>query len=353
MKAPYISVIIPAYNAWEHIVKLLSSLGKSTYKDFEVIVGDDASNEQLTVNHLLTDKKKPSFSLQVLRLTRNRGPAAARNLAAKHARGRVLVFLDADVQVYPDTIKKIAEKFTSDDDLTAVTGVWDKHQRTRAFFPQFKALRDWSYWTNERDRDGYYYLFSTRIAAIKRDVFSRLGGFNEAFRQMEDVELTYRIAKRYAIIFAPDVKVHHEFEGFGAVARKYFWRSFYWTKLYKERRKFDPVATTVWESLAAGSGVAVVGSFTLAVYLALGLATRLMNYEFGIKGTPVNLPNFTLAMFVLSFIMLVIHMFLLRKFLRFVYLEKGFTFMGRALGTGMVLYCIILLGAMYYSLRHK
>jgi glycosyltransferase involved in cell wall biosynthesis len=353
MKTPYVSIIIPAYNAWEHLVKLLFSLQKSTFKDFEVIIGDDASNEQLTVNNLQTDKKKLPFSLQVVRLTRNRGPAAARNAAAKRAKGRVLVFLDADVQVYPDTIKKIAEKFKDDDDLTAITGVWDKHQKATSFFPQFKALRDWSYWTNERDRDGYYYLFSTRIAALKRDVFIRLGGFNEAFRQMEDVELTYRIAKRYAIIFAPDVKVHHEFEGFWAIAWKYFWRSYYWTKLYKERRKFDPVATTVWESLAAASGVTAVGMFFLSVYLAIGLVTGIMNANFGIQGTPINLPNFSAFCFLLFVVLLLVHTFLLRKFLRFVYREKGFVFMLKALGTGLVLYCIILMGAMYYSLRHK
>lgn len=358
MKTPYLSVIIPAYNAREHLVKLIASLGKSSFKDFEVIVGDDASNEQVSVASLqLSDRQKgqkqPPFQTTVIRLTRNRGPAAARNAAAKRARGRVIVFLDADVQIYPDTLKKIAEKFRRDDDLTAVTGVWDKHQRTRAFFPQFKAMRDWSYWTNERDRDGYYYLFSTRIAAIKRDVFTRLGGFNEAFRQMEDVELTYRIAKRYAIIFAPDVKVHHEFEGFTAVAKKYFWRSFYWTKLYKERKKFDPVATTVWESLAAGSGVTAVGMFFLSVYLAIGLVTGIMNFEFGIKGTPITLPNFTVVCFLLSVVLLLVHMFFLRKFLRFVYREKGFRFMMRSLGTGLALYCVILLGAVYYSLRHK
>ncbi len=365
MKTPYLSVIIPAYNAGEQLTRLLASLRNSSFKQFEVIIGDDASNEQLSVASLqffppagrLSDRKKRRkilpFPLAIARLKRNRGPAAARNAAAKRARGRVLVFLDADVTVYSDTLKKIAEKFQDDDDLTAVTGVWDKYQRSRAFFPQFKALRDWSYWTNERDRDGYYYLFSTRIAAIKRDVFLRLGGFNEAFRQMEDVELTYRIAKRYAIIFAPDVRVHHEFEGFWPIAKKYFWRSFYWTKLYKERKKFDPVATTVWESLAAASGVGAVGSFFFSLYLAAGLVTGMMNARFGIPGSIATLSNFALFCLFLSGLFLLIHMFFLRKFLRFVYIEKGFGFMLKALITGLLLYCIILMGAMYYSLRHK
>jgi glycosyltransferase involved in cell wall biosynthesis len=331
---PYLSIVIPAYNASDTLERLLTSLTKSTFKNFEVIVGDDASNEQLTVNRL-QGNRKVTYTLRVVRLTRNRGPAAARNTASKKAKGEILVFLDSDVTVYPDTLAKIAGKFKKDDDLTAITGVWDKHQKTKAFFPQFKALRDWSYWTNERDRDGYYYLFSTRIAAVRREVFLRLGGFNEAFRQMEDVEFTYRIAKRYAIIFAPDVRVHHEFEGFSAVARKYFWRSYYWAKLYRERKKFDPVATTVWESMAGVSGAGAIGALLIGGIVFFFIPSVLVKL-------------FSIGIFVL---LLMIHTILLHKFLRFVYKEKGFGFMMKALGVGLILYCIISAGALYYSIR--
>jgi len=343
MATPYLSVIIPAYNASLTLGKLLESLGKSTYRQFEVIVGDDASNQQLTVNNLQINNKKQLFPFRVVRLLRNKGPAGARNAAAKKARGEVLVFLDSDVTVYPDTLAKIAAKFKDDDDLTALTGVWDKHQKTRAFFPQFKALRDWSYWTNERDSDGYYYLFSTRIAAIRREVFMRLGGFNEAFRQMEDVELTYRIAKRYAIIFAPDVRVHHEFENFWPVAKKYFWRSFYWTKLYKERRKFDPVATTLWESIAGVSGASVIG------FIGLGFVFAGVNTLFNLKFPIFN--QLSIINFQLSIVVLIVHIVLLWKFLRFVFTERGSVFMLKSLATGIALYCFIVAGAGYYQLR--
>ena len=333
MRVPYLSVIIPAYNASETLGRLLASLAASSYKNFEVIVGDDASNEQLTVKKLHTAGQK--FPLSVTRLTHNRGPAAARNAAVKRARGDVLVFLDADVMVYPDTIAKIAEKFKEDHDLTAITGVWDKHQRTKSFFPQFKALRDWSYWTNERDSEGYYYLFSTRNAAIRRNVFLRLGGFNEAFRQMEDVELTHRIAKRYAIIFAPDVRVHHEFEGFVAVAKKYFWRSYYWMKIYGTHHKFDTVATTMRETVTALAGVSFLGVIGFGILLFFFVA----------------IPMVKMICLSIACVLLVIHLVLLRKFLWFVYKEKGFWFVCKAFGTGLVLYVVIFAGGAYYQVK--
>lgn len=333
-KKPYISVIIPAYNASVTISRLLVSLRGSKFKDFEVIIGDDASEEPLEdiIEGVI---KRCKFSVRIIRNKRNLGPAGARNNAAKLAKGTVLLFLDSDVEVYSDTLSNVAKRFQEDDDLTAITGVWDKEQRTERFFPQFKALRDWSYWTNERDSDGYYYLFSTRVAAIRRKVFERLQGFNIAFRQMEDVEITYRIARRYAIIFAPDVRVHHEFEGFSRVAKKYFWRSYYWTRLYKERKKFDPVATTFWESMAAVSAVGVVGSLALSILLFYIIPSR-------------EIKVFFLS---ISAVLFILHVLLLRRFLFFLNREKGFIFMLKGLFTGIVLYCFIVLGSLYFQFR--
>lgn len=328
----YISVIIPAYNASVTLVPLLSSLRKSRYKDFEVIIGDDASFEPLS-ELCASAISRCTFPIRLVRSKINQGPAGARNNAAKLAKGTILVFLDSDVEVYPDTLGNIAHKFKEDDDLTALTGVWDKEQRTNRFFPQFKALRDWSYWTNERDRDGYYYLFSTRIAAIRRKVFERLKGFNTFFRQMEDVEITYRIARRYAIIFAPDVRVHHEFEGMWPVVKKYFWRSYYWTKLYKERKKFDPVATTLWEGLAAVSGGGAVGVLVFGMIVFFFVPSSFVRGLF----------------LLLALLLFIFHIILLRKFLLFVNKEKGWIFMVKALFVGLVLYCFVVAGTAYFQ----
>lgn len=335
-RKPYLSLVIPAFNASVSLVKLLHSLRNSKFKEFEVVIGDDASFEAMA-DLCESAVKRCRFLVKFVRLSRNEGPAGARNAAAKKARGNILVFLDSDVEIYPDTLTNIAKKFREDADLTALTGVWDKHQKTSRFFPQFKALRDWSYWTNERDRSGYYYLFSTRIAAIRKHVFDRLGGFNTDFRQMEDVEITYRIARRYAIIFAPDVRVHHEFEDYLAVAKKYFWRSYYWTRLYRERKKFDPVATTRWESFAALTAAGAVGTCMFTIFLFFVYPSQTV--KFNLLG--------------ICIIFVLIHILLIRKFLFFVAHEKGTSFMVKSLITGISLYCIIVLGAGYFYLKGR
>lgn len=340
---PYLSIVIPYYNGQEKLENLLQSLRKSKKTpSYEVLVVDDGSVPALSFSRrresALLKRGFPiirSGMTRIIHLRHNKGPAIARNRGAAAARGKFLVFLDGDVEVFPDTLANIAKIYREDPDIVALTGVWVKEQKSHDFFPNFKALRDWSYWIHERDQSGYYFLFSTRIASIKKTVFQRLGGFNETYPAplVEDIELTYRIARRYAIIFAPHVRVRHEFEGFWPIATKYFWRTYYWTKLYQSRKKFDPVATTWWESVTALSGVGALG-FLVIVLLSYLVHLGYVGYLWGI---------FT--------ILAVTHLVMLRKFLWFVYREKGAWFAVRSLGVGLLLYLFIFSGVFYYQLR--
>jgi len=329
---PLISIVIPAYNASKTIIPLLDSIYENRGKDIiEVIVVDDKSSDEtaeLVQKYIL---KHPKLKIKILLLKTNSGPAHGRNVGARVARGNILFFLDSDVILHKNSLSELVRSF-EDPDIHALTGVWDKAQKNHAFFPKFKALRDWSYWINERDPKNYYYLFSTRVAAIKRDLFLRLGGFDETYKSalVEDIELTYRIARRYAVIFNPKVSVHHEFEDFVPIAKKYFWRSFYWSKIYRARKKFDPVATTGKEAVTTISAAGVVGSL-----LVLG----------GIWG--IGDINFQLSLLflVLGSLFLVIHLWGVRKFLGFCVKEEGIVFAIKAFFTGIVLYIIILSGA--------
>jgi len=288
MKRPFLSIVIPAFRAAGVLPRLLDSIfATKGFSDFEVIVVDDASPDE-------TARVAEFYQLKVkvLRLKRNSGPARARN-----------------------------EGFLKDKDLTAITGVWVRPRKARGFFSNYKALRDWSYWINERDQKGYFYLFSTRIAAIKRDVFLRLGGFDQRYRRadIEDIEFTYRIASRYAVIFDEKIRVKHEFEGFAPVAKKYFRRSFYWSLLFSQRRKFSPVTMTLKETITGAAAV-------LSLPLAIG----------GIFWRP-----FWLA----AVVCFLLTLWGNRKFLVYVFQEEGFVFALKSFLTSWLLYFVIYIGA--------
>jgi glycosyltransferase involved in cell wall biosynthesis len=344
---PFFSIIVPYHNSTETIGPLLDSIKAS--KDvppFEVIVVDDGSREGARMADLGAKfLKKYRFPVRVIAFAKNRGPAVARNTGVAHAKGKFVLFLDGDIRLFTDALHNLWQIYAEDPDIVAVTGVWAKEQKTDKFFPNFKALRDWSYWINERDAQGYYYLFSTRIASIKRAVFLRLKGFDEKYAGplVEDIEFTYRIARRYAVIFAPNVRVHHEFEDFWPIAKKYFWRTYYWTKLYQRRKKFDPVATTWKEATSSLSGIGWVGLAVLAGILVLLTGTE------GFEWLAVwRIPAYVAAV---SAAFLLVHLVLVRKFLGFVYREKGFVFAVRSFFVGLVLYAFITAGAVWGRIR--
>ena len=234
--SPFLSIIIPTYNSEKTIIPLLESIRKSKKVDFgevELVVVDDCSGDG-TVKKVTFKGSTFKGRGRAICLKKNGGPAHARNVGVKYAKGKVVLFLDSDVVLYKESLFEAIRSFKNDPDLYAMTGVWDKKQKSQKFFPKFKALRDWSYWINERDPKNYYYLFSTRVAAINRALFLRLRGFDTTYKAalVEDIELTYRIARRYAVVFNPKIVVHHEFEDYndfggrgGSVFGSYFHKS--------------------------------------------------------------------------------------------------------------------------------
>ncbi|OGG08417.1 hypothetical protein A3D05_06250 [Candidatus Gottesmanbacteria bacterium RIFCSPHIGHO2_02_FULL_40_24] len=335
----FLSIIIPAYNSQGKIGGLLTSIYNSKSVDLneiEICLVDDFSIDQTLpeAKRVIARfaKRKNTSGVKIISLKENCGPAKARNIGVKYARGKIALFLDADVYLYKNTLFEVISSFKKDPDLFALTGVWTRTQKNRKFFPKFKALRDWSYWINERDPRNYYYLFSTRIAAINRSLFLRLKGFDTTYKTalVEDIELTYRIARRYAVVFNPKVMVRHEFEDFLPIAKKYFWRSYFWSKIYRERKKFDPVATTSKEALTTIS--AGLTAFFLGLYILFQI--------FGLRFWSL----LTAAGFILF---LLVHLWGVRKFLLFSAREEGTLFAVKSFFTGWILYLIILSGAVF------
>ena len=90
-----LSIIIPVYNQAEHLGNCLASIKKQTYNNYEIIVVDDGSNDDIKT---IIKKYKQIFSLKISYFEqKNQGASAARNRGAKLAKGEYLIFCDADI----------------------------------------------------------------------------------------------------------------------------------------------------------------------------------------------------------------------------------------------------------------
>ena len=104
MKVPLLSIIIPAYNAAHSLPKIVTTILKESFKDFELLLVDDGStDETLKVIRGLASKDKRI----IVRAQRNRGPSSARNTGLLKARGSYIQFYDADDAIIPGSLQTI------------------------------------------------------------------------------------------------------------------------------------------------------------------------------------------------------------------------------------------------------
>jgi len=100
---PYVSVIVPAYNAADFIVDSYLSVVDQTIDDWEIIFVNDASPDNTL--KVLESIAAADKRVKVINLQSNSGPACARNSGAAVAEGHWIAVLDADDRYSPDRLE--------------------------------------------------------------------------------------------------------------------------------------------------------------------------------------------------------------------------------------------------------
>ncbi|MFA5532815.1 MAG: glycosyltransferase [Candidatus Shapirobacteria bacterium] len=107
MKNPYFSIIIPCLNEEHYLPNLLKNLNSQSFKDFETIVIDGNSEDKTGQVTTTFPAKYPLY----LYSTTTRNVSFQRNLGAKKAKAKVLIFFDADTQIPKNYLEEIAKTF--------------------------------------------------------------------------------------------------------------------------------------------------------------------------------------------------------------------------------------------------
>jgi GT2 family glycosyltransferase len=281
-----ISVIIPVHNGGDAFRRCLVSLTQAAPPADELIVvanGDEASAQ-------LAER----FHAQALRIATAKGPATARNFGAKSARGDILFFIDADVEVHPDTIAKVKAAFAEDETLAALMGSYDDTPGAPNFLSQYKNLfHHYTHQTGAEDASTFW----GACGAIRRDIFERLGGFDEFYRKpcVEDIELGYRLKKAgYRIALCKSIQVKHlkRWEVISLLKAEVIYRGIPWTELLARERQMNNDLNLKWSSrlsvvlvyaLIAAVAIAPWQPWSLGMALLLAIALLAINapvYQF-------------------------------------------------------------------------
>lgn len=205
----------------------------SSYTAYEVLVVDDASTDDGAAICL---RKK----VKVLSLPRRSGPAAARNYGANRARGDVLLFVDADVLVRPDTLARVAGDLLNNPGIAAVFGSYDNSPAEQNFLSQYKNL--YHHFVHQQASNEAV-TFWAGCGAIRRDVFEAVGGFDQnryAEPSIEDIELGYRMRRKgHRILLDKDLQVKHlkRWTMYSLLRADVLYRALPWSRLILESRQ--------------------------------------------------------------------------------------------------------------------
>lgn len=170
-----ISVIITTKNESRHLPILLESLKQQTYRDFEVIVVDNASTDD-------TKKLAGKFGVRVF----DKGPerSAQRNFGVQEAKGEYVLILDADMTLAPDVLTDCSHALVKDPNIGAII-IPEKSFGT-GFWIKFKTF--------ERE----FYVGDEMIEAprlFKTSIFKKFNGYDEHITGPEDFDLPLRMRK--------------------------------------------------------------------------------------------------------------------------------------------------------------
>lgn len=254
-----ISVIIPVHRAGDVVRECLHRVTRAEPPPDDVIVvldGDDPDARELA----------EGFDVSVLGDSRRRGPAAARNLGARHARHELLFFIDSDVWVPGDLFPRalaVAERFPG---TVAFIGSYDDRPSAPGVVSQYKNLAH-HFVHQTSHEDGF--TFWGACGVIRTDEFHALGGYDESYTRpcVEDIELGYRLrAAGHGIRLCRDLQVTHakEWRFLPLVRTEIFDRAVPWTRLILRSRRLDNDLNLGWRNRVAVALVMVLAATLLA-----------------------------------------------------------------------------------------
>jgi glycosyltransferase AglI len=238
-----ISVIVPVYNDPGGLKNTLNSLVKQQYPTnlFEVIVADNGSTEK-TLSLIDNFIARHPDIIRKVEENNIQSSYAARNKGIKKAQGEIMAFIDSDMTVKENWLRKIFNTLAKHniDCLICNLQVTNRRNSIFALYDKMVAFPIEKYVKKSH---------STPVGCMVtyKEIFNKVGFFDQHLISGGDLEFGNRIfEKGYKIAFAKDIVMKHParetakqlFSKHLRVGRGLFQLSYYYPKRYKKFTKF-------------------------------------------------------------------------------------------------------------------
>ena len=279
--------------------KCLSSVYKSVYKKYEVIlVSDDSNDESLKIAN--------QYPFKIIKLKKNFGAAYSRNKGVKIAKGEILLFLDSDVEIKKNALSIINNYNNRKNNHGVLQGVYSHKQTYKNAVTQYLVSYHCYYLFLETQKKNYTKSFCTCFVSIKKEIFYKNKGFDNNFTKAdpEDIDLGYRMTRNgYKIPLEKKLKgIHH----IHLTAWSFIKRTL---RIHTNEMKMYLRNKNISMKIEQSNYSPIIFGMVL-IFLKIFLATVSFFYV---------VPNFEIILITLFLLFLVIHL----NFLRFIFNSKG------------------------------
>ncbi|SKB12238.1 Glycosyltransferase involved in cell wall biogenesis [Planktothrix sp. PCC 11201] len=190
---PKISVVIPVYNGEKTIQKTIESVLKQTFKDWELIIIDDGSQDStVKIIREIEDSRIRIFSYS------NAGLASSRNRGIDHAQGEYITFLDADDLWTPDKLEAQFQALQEHPEAAVAYSWTDYIDQSSQFLHSGRQITI--------NGDVYEHLLVNNFLEngsnplIRKQALNQVGEFDTSLKAGEDWDMWLRLAADYQFV---------------------------------------------------------------------------------------------------------------------------------------------------------
>ena len=271
---PLVSVIIPTYNAAEHIAAAIESVLTQNYRNFELMIINDGSTDN-------TEEIVAGFKDERIKYFRqeNRGLAGAHNTGIKQSKGEFVIKLDSDDMMAPHFISRHIQEFEKhpEADLVYCNDYLIDENNKPIRVMDSPEYTDRKLLIRDLFRCGYPIVpFRT---CIRKNVFGKIGFFDESLSVAEDYDMIRRFVQHGLKVQHLPEALYMRRMGFNSLSRNFNTQKakshFEVVKRFVDTFRHDELFPDVdWKKIAPERIELHAGCLVASTYLAMGQAHK-------------------------------------------------------------------------------